>query len=274
MVWLLLAKAQSVEIPSLGVIVSDPRPPIIPTLLAELDRALAAPIAPWRRYPQWQTQRQLLQRVRDILSLWPTTAGAVLAPLEAEIQQLLTQRQVLQAEVADLTAQRSRLQSELMAPLIDQVEQLELFQQRTQQMLRDVDGTVQLTLRSVDQDLTAHQQGFTQRLGKLEDLSQQSETIVATLLSQLIQEVQQLRQLPPAAPIGLPANRPLFPTANAAAPDDATPDAAAPVTTIGQLSDLLSALGLREATPVNPIVPTDVTEFTLSLLDDRFELDR
>jgi hypothetical protein len=288
MVWPSLANARSLEIPSPGVIVSNPRPPIIPTLLAALDRALAAPIAPWRVYPQWQAQRQLLQRVRDILSLWPTTESAVestiLAPLQADIQQLVAQRQALQAEVTELTMQRSALQAQMMAPLIDQVEQLELFQQRTQQMLRDVDGTVQLTLRSVDQDLTAHQRGFTQRLGKLEDLSQQSETIVATLLSQLIQEVQQLRQLPPATgpmtngqseTIGLSIATPLFPptSPSATAPVAATPVAATPVA-IGQLTDLLGQLGLREAAPVNPIAPTDVTEFTLSLLDDRFELDR
>ncbi len=259
---------------------SDPRPSIIPTLLAELDLALAAPIAPWRLYPQWQAQRQLLQRTRDILSLWPTTDTAVLGPLQTEIQQLLTQRQELQAEVADLTAQRSALQAEMMVPLINQVEQLELFQQRTQQMLRDVDGTVQLTLRSVDQDLTAHQRGFTQRLGKLEDLSQQSETIVATLLSQLIAEVQQLRQLPPAtsamtdgrsqtigltaSPVVATSQLPARPPITSAAPD---------ADTIGELTDLLSGLGLRPANPVPPIDPPDDREFTLSLLDDRFELD-
>jgi hypothetical protein len=260
--------------------VSDPRPSIIPTLLAALDRALAAPIAPWRLYPQWQAQRQLLQRARDILSLWPTSGAAVLAPLQADIQQLIAQRQALQAEVAELTAQRSALQAEMMVPLIAQVEQLELFQQRTQQMLRDVDGTVQLTLRSVDQDLTAHQRGFTQRLGKLEDLSQQSETIVATLLSQLIAEVQQLRQLPSAPgpmtdgqsqTIGLTASPRV--TASQLPASSPTSRAAPDADTIGELTDLLSGLGLRPADPVPPIAPTDATEFTLSLLDDRFELD-
>jgi hypothetical protein len=261
--------------------VSDPRPSIIPTLLAALDRALAAPIAPWRLYPQWQAQRQLLQRARDVLSLWPTTDAAVVAPLQADIQQLLTQRQALQAEVTTLTAQRSALQAAMMVPLIDQVEQLELFQQRTQQMLRDVDGTVQLTLRSVDQDLTAHQQSFTQRLGKLEDLSQQSETIVATLLSQLIAEVQQLRQLPPATgAIDLPVAPPIASTLPAAVPAIA-PTPAIPGEPIAELADLLSGLGLRAIPPIPPlaqppgtgIAPTDGTEFTLSLLDDRFELD-
>lgn len=269
MVWPALANARSVEIPSPGVIVSDPRPPIIPTLLAELDRCLAQPGVPWRLYPQWQAQRQLLQRLRDVLSLWPTSAGQLLAPLQADIQQLLAQRQALQAEVANLTAQRSVLQAQMMTPLIAQVEQLELFQQRTNQVIRDVDGSLQLTFRSFDQDMAAYQRGFAQRLGKLDDLSQQSETIVATLLEQLIQEVQQLRQLPPASgtspdPLPIAAMNAL----------DAMPIMSPPTVsgaTIGQLDELLGLLGFAQDVPVS--VPPIGDEFTLWAMPDLFEPD-
>jgi hypothetical protein len=249
--------------------VSDPRPPIIPTLLAELDRCLAQPGAPWRLYPQWQAQRQLLQRLRDVLSLWPTSAGQLLAPLQADIQQLLAQRQALQAEVADLTAQRSVLQAQMMTPLIAQVEQLERFQQRTNQVIRDVDGSLQLTFRSFDQDMAAYQRGFAQRLGKLDDLSQQSETIVATLLEQLIQEVQQLRQLPPASgrspdPLPIAAVH----TVAVSSPPTRPPDGA----TIGQLDELLGLLGFAQDVPVSVPPPID-DEFTLWAMPDLFEPD-
>ncbi len=266
------------KFPPLGVIVSDPRPPIIPTLIAELDRCLAQPGLPWRLYPQWQVQRQLLQRLRDVLSLWPTSAGQLLAPLQADIQQLLAQRQTLQAEVADLTAQRSQLQSQMLLPLIDQVEQLERFQQRTNQVIRDVDGALQLTFRSFDQDMAAYQQGFAQRLGKLDDLSQQSETIVATLLQQLIQEVQQLRQLPPAALVRSPDR--LTPAAVNAPSPLATPPSTASGTTIGQLDELFGLLGLAPGSPLTAAASTDhelampiAAEFTLSDLTTLFDPD-
>jgi hypothetical protein len=285
MVWPYPSKSRAVKILSRGVIVPDPRPPIIPMLLAELDRCLAQPGTPWRLYPQWQAQRQLLQRLRDVLSLWPTSGSQSLAPLQSDIQQLLAQRQTLQAEVADLTVQRSLLQSQMMMPLIDQVEQLELFQQRTNQVIRDVDGALQLTFRSFDQDMAAYQQGFAQRLGKLDDLSQQSETIVATLLQQLIQEVQQLRQLPPAVVARSPdalsivaVNAP-----PAAAISRLPPPASG--TTIGQLDELLGLLGLVDPPPMPPPAITDqgwpplgwptpiAEEFTRSDLRDQFELD-
>jgi hypothetical protein len=251
--------------------VSDPRPPIIPTLLAELDRCLAQPGAPWRLYPQWQAQRQLLQRLRDVLSLWPTSAGQLLAPLQADIQQLLAQRQALQAEVVALTAQRSALQAEMMTPLIAQVEQLERFQQRANQVIRDVDGTLQLTLRSVDQDMAAYQRGLAQRLGKLDDLSQQSETIVATLLQQLIQEVQQLRQLPPTAGTA-PAPLPIAPlhTLAASSPPPPPLDGA----TIGRLDELLGWLGLVPDAAISVPPPAVADEFILWDMPDWFEPDR
>ncbi len=261
---------------------SDPRPPIIPSLIAELDRCLAQPGLPWRLYPQWQVQRQLLQRLRDVLSLWPTSAGQLLAPLQTDIQQLLAQRQTLQAEVADLTAQRSQLQSQMLLPLIDQVEQLERFQQRTNQVIRDVDGALQLTFRSFDQDMAAYQHGFAQRLGKLDDLSQHSETIVATLLQQLIQEVQQLRQLPPASLVRSPDRLP--PAAvNASTPLTTpltTPASTASGTTIGQLDELCGLLGLAPGSPLAAAGNTDhglavpiAAEFTLSDLTNLFDPD-
>jgi hypothetical protein len=266
--------------------VSDPRPPLIQALLTELDRTLAQPLAPWRRYAQWHSQRQLLQRLRDVLSLWPPTPNPIvpaaetttiadvrsqlLAPLQADIQQLLTQRQALQAEVADLTAQRSLQQAQIMAPLIDQVEQLELFQQRTNQMIQAVDGSMQLTLRGFDQDLETYRRALTQRLGQLDDLSQQSETIVATLLQQVIQEVQLLRQLPPAPPTAAPIApiaTPISPTATAVTEVGQSPPV---VTSISQLADLLGELGLIAAGVTPSTIAMTASELTLTDLDDRF----
>jgi hypothetical protein len=251
--------APLVDIPLGEVIVSDPRPAIIPALLAELDRALSQPASPWRRYAQWQSQRQLLQRLRDVLSLWPAAdpqsarpQSPLAGPLQADIQQLMVQRQVLQAEVTALTVARSRQQAQIMVPLIDQVEQLELFQQRTERLLRDVDGALQVTFRSVDQDLLAYRLGLLQRLDQMEGLSQQSETIVATLLQQLIQSV------PPTPPLSpSPVTTPLPPAAVAPTP-------------IAQLDALLGLLGLSHPTNLAAPVPPSTAEFVLTELSDLF----
>jgi hypothetical protein len=259
--------APLVDIPLGEVIVSDPRPAIIPALLAELDRALSQPASPWRRYAQWQSQRQLLQRLRDVLSLWPAAdpqsarpqsspqslpQSPLASPLQADIHQLMVQRQVLQAEVTALTVARSRQQAQIMVPLIDQVEQLELFQQRTERLLRDVDGALQVTFRSVDQDLLAYRLGLLQRLDQMEGLSQQSETIVATLLQQLIQSVPPVPPLPPS-----PVTTPLPPAAVAPTP-------------IAQLDALLGLLGLSHPTNLAAPVPPSTAEFVLTELSDLF----
>jgi hypothetical protein len=253
-----------VDIPLGEVIVSDPRPAIIPALLAELDRALSQPASPWRRYAQWQSQRQLLQRLRDVLSLWPAPQSPpqslpqslplpLAGPLQADIQQLMVQRQVLQAEVTALTVARSRQQAQIMVPLIDQVEQLELFQQRTERLLRDVDGALQVTFRSVDQDLLAYRLGLLQRLDQMEGLSQQSETIVATLLQQLIQSV------PPTPPLSpSPVTTPLAPVA------------VAPTAPIAQLDALLGLLGLSHPTNIAAPALPSTEEFVLTELSDLF----
>jgi hypothetical protein len=248
--------APLVDIPLGEVIVSDPRPAIIPALLAELDRALSQPASPWRRYAQWQSQRQLLQRLRDVLSLWPAAdpqsarpQSPLAGPLQADIQQLMVQRQVLQAEVTALTVARSRQQAQIMVPLIDQVEQLELFQQRTERLLRDVDGALQVTFRSVDQDLLAYRLGLLQRLDQMEGLSQQSETIVATLLQQLIQSV------PP----------PLSPATTSLPPAPLPPTAP-----IAQLDELLGLLGLSHPTNLAALPSTE--EFVLTELSDLFPI--
>jgi hypothetical protein len=170
-------------------------------------------------------------------------------PLQADIQQLMVQRQVLQAEVTALTVARSRQQAQIMVPLIDQVEQLELFQQRTERLLRDVDGALQVTFRSVDQDLLAYRLGLLQRLDQMEGLSQQSETIVATLLQQLIQSVP-----PPLSPATTPLPpAPLPPTAP-----------------IAQLDELLGLLGLSHPTNLAALPSTE--EFVLTELSDLFPI--
>ncbi|MBE9031736.1 hypothetical protein IQ266_18545 [filamentous cyanobacterium LEGE 11480] len=306
---------------------SDPRPQIVQDLLGELDRLLGQPFTPWRLYQQWQGQRQLMQRVRDVLSLWPTTsvppfeqsnalAGSpppeppitdiqsqLLAPLQADLQQLLQQRQALRVEVERLESQRSQQQAQIMQPLIAQVEQLELFQQRADQVLRGVDGALQFTFQAFDQDMEAYRRSLTQRFSQLEDLGQQSEVVVSTLLQPLIQELQQLHQkslhaatIAPPERISGPTTDLLPSTSGGMLPEDRpTPSqldrpasllspisessvhgtvelARAPAQPIKCLSEVLVLLELIAAAPESTSLPAD-NEFVLSDIADLFGPD-
>lgn len=264
-------------------IVSDPQLPLSPsaaliqTLCQDIDRLLATSVAPWRYPAQLQAQRQLLQRLRDVLVLWPGTASTepvtaaaqathvlVVEALQTDIQQLLQTRQALQQEVAQLSAQRAQQQAQMLLPLIEQVEQLERFQTRTNNMLQDVDRSLQLTLRTADSDIAAYEQSLAQRLTKLDDLSQQSETIVATLFQQLLQEIQQLRSSPssisavdaggtPALPAPLDvvaigaASTIAASTVSASTVSASAVNALAPAMPIAQLSEILPRLGITAA---------------------------
>jgi hypothetical protein len=114
-----------------------------------------------------------------------------------------------------------------MQPLIDQVEQLEQFQQRADRVLKGVDQSLQFTFQTLDQDMVAYRRSLTQRFGQLEDLSQQSETIVATLLQRLIEAS--------PSPVMLRADRPEL------APGETTTSLLSPILPLSAVGTLESA---------------------------------
>lgn len=212
---------------------SDRPPSSIQVLIADINRVLRQPLAVWRLYPQAVAQRQLLERTREVLSLWPTNApnpeltspeltlpanaskpvGAdaptdtptaavnslttsLLAPLQADIQTLTAQRQALQQEVTQLEATKQLQQQQMMAPLIQQVEDLETFHDRANQILQSLDNSLKLTFTGLEQDAASYQRSLAQRLSQLYEMGEQSETVIANLLQQLVTEIQELAQSP------------------------------------------------------------------------------
>lgn len=241
---------------------SDPRPQVVQALIQEIERVIEQVSPPWRLYQSWREQRQLLQRVRDVLSLWPPaspTNGAsrreqsvdriqanILAALQHDIQRLSQHRQQLQTEVDQLQSQLDVQRVQVMQPLIEQVEQLELFQQRADQTLQNLDRSLQLTFRTLDRDMGTYERALLQRLGHLDNLSQQGEAIVINLLQQVIREMQQL----PSADTATAAPRPLpldiSPTAVEFAPTSAAVVPQTPPTPIATLGEIPGLLGLSE----------------------------
>jgi hypothetical protein len=208
---------------------SDRPPSSIQVLIADINRILRQPLAVWRLYPQAVAQRQLLERTREVLALWPTNAASsastlpvnanepgttdttndtstaaingitasLLAPLQADIQTLTAQRQSLQQEVTQLEATKQLQQQQMMAPLIQQVEDLETFHDQANQILQSLDSTLKLTFTGLEQDAASYQRSLAQRLSQLYEMGEQSETVIAHLLQQLVTEIQELAQNPP-----------------------------------------------------------------------------
>jgi hypothetical protein len=189
------------------------------TLLAELDRLLTQSSLRQRLKGNPQ-QRQMLQRLRDLLALTPQDPTL---PLKAEI--------------AALKAERDALRAQLAAPNPDSLSTtiaLADFSDRTHQLLTNLDSSLQLVFTTLSRHLQTYELDLTTGLDRLHNLSTQTEPLLSNLLTQLLQAQT------------LPASSPQIPTA--LAPEDR-------ITTLG---DLLGHL-TTEAQPVTSPPPAGQT---------------
>jgi predicted nucleic acid-binding Zn-ribbon protein len=300
----------------------------IQQLLVEVQRSLQQPQPPpWAIYQQSAAQRQLLLRVKEVLALLADRSipaavapampvaetavaamaadlsqlrGALLLPLQAEVEQLGQQRTALQAEIAELEAKLGTTQTQLAAlessrqltpsavmaafdTAAGESQELALQQinDRTAQLAHRLDRTIQLTFNSLDQDVETYRIALKQQLEQLYDLGQRSESVVALLLQQVIDEAQQAARryaetaalASPPAPIALspePVTAQLA-ASSQDAPIQDTPVASPPATdVIRALTELLPAIGLTIGAPVSPVaVPADTaTKIPENLTDD------
>jgi hypothetical protein len=200
------------------------------TLLTELDRLLTQSSLR-QRLKGNPEQRQMLQRLRDLLALTPSD------PTTA-----------LQAEIAALKAQVATLQTQIAAPApapeaLSTTIALTDFSDRTHQLLTNLDSSLQLVFTTLNRHLQTYELDLTTGLDRLHNLSTQTEPLLSNLLTQLLQA----QTLPTAAP-------PQIPTA--LAPEDR-------ITTLG---DLLGHL--IEPQPVTSSPPAGQTN---SVQDFRLE---
>jgi hypothetical protein len=181
------------------------------TLLTELDRLLTQSSLR-QRLKGNPEQRQMLQRLRDLLALTPTDPTV---PLKAEIAALKAQVAALQTQIATPE------------PLSTTTIALTDFSDRTHHLLTNLDSSLQLVFTTVSRHLQTYELDLTQGLDRLHNLSTQTEPLLSNLLTQLLQT----QTLPAATPI--PA---------ALAPEDR-------ITTLGDLLGHLTEAGPVTAPP-------------------------
>jgi hypothetical protein len=156
------------------------------TLLAELDRLLTQSSLR-QRLKGNPEQRQMLQRLRDLLALTP------LDPTTA-----------LNAEIAALKAERDALKAQLAAPSqapdsLSTTVALTDFSDRTHQLLGNLDSSLTLVFTTLMRHLQTYELDLTTGLDRLHNLSTQAEPLLTQLLTQLLQ-TQTLPVSPPTMP--------------------------------------------------------------------------
>jgi hypothetical protein len=159
------------------------------TLLAELDRLLTQSSlrARLKGNPE---QRQMLQRLRDLLALTPIDPTIA---LKAEIAELKAERDALKAQLA-----ASRSTSDSLSTTIA----LSDFSDRTHHLLGNLDSSLQLVFTTLLRHLQTYELDLTQGLDRLHNLSTQAEPLLTELLTQILQ-AQTLPALPPPLPTAL-----------------------------------------------------------------------
>jgi hypothetical protein len=162
------------------------------TLLAELDRLLTQSSLRQRLKGNPQ-QRQMLQRLRDLLAFTPTAIDPTLA-LKAEIAALKAERDALQAQLA-------MVQNPAPDPLSTTIA-LTDFSDRTHQLLGNLDSSLQLVFTTLSRHLQTYELDLTQGLDRLHHLSTQTEPLLTQILTQILQ-AQALPAAPPQIPIAL-----------------------------------------------------------------------
>lgn len=152
-------------------------------LLTEVDRLLTQSSLRARLQGNPE-QRQMLQRLRDLLALTPVDPTIA---LKAEIA-------ALQAEVAALKTQLAHQPVPQPTEPLSTTLALSDFSDRTHQLLGNLDSSLQLVFTTLIRHLQTYEQDLTQGLDRLHNLSSQTEPLLTELLTQL----RQAPALPPA----------------------------------------------------------------------------
>jgi hypothetical protein len=218
------------------------------SLITELDRLLAQSRLK-SRLGGHREQRQMLQRLRDLLALTEPDNTKV---LNAEIAALTAQRDALKAEIVALNAQKTAQHTD--NPETHRA--IENLSTLTHRRLRELDSSVELVFHTLQQHLQTYAVDLEQGLDRMHLLSGQSEILVSSLVSRLLQQ---------ALPAPQPKISPQPPLPTAVNPDDR----------IGTLGELLSQLTQSSETqssetPATAGNPKGSQDFTLRGMGDIF----
>jgi ribosomal protein L29 len=164
------------------------------SLITELDRLLAQSRLK-SRLGGHREQRHMLQRLRDLLAQPDGTKV-----LNAEIAALTAQRDALRAEIVALNAQKATQQTD--NPETHRA--IENLSTLTHHRLRELDSSVELVFRTLQQHLQTYAVDLEQGLDRMHLLSGQSEILVSSLVSRLLQQASpdpqpKISPQPPAA---------------------------------------------------------------------------
>jgi hypothetical protein len=241
----------------------------IQQLLVDVKRTLQRQQPPpWAVYSQWLEQQQLLLRVKEVLGIYadisPISPRDVVAPVPVTPEPIAT----------DALAQAN---ADALAQVHD----------RTNQLINSLDRSLHLTFAALDRDVETYRLALTRKVEQLYELGERSESVVALLLQQVIDEAHQaaLRPSPPPALQVLtasPSPTPL-PLADQSLPIvDPVLDRTVnrPVDRVASLAELLPQLNLTRSELAASIAPKsvnieadpiDLSEFTLTGFDNLFE---
>jgi hypothetical protein len=222
------------------------------SLITELDRLLAQSRLK-SRLGGHREQRQMLQRLRDLLALTEPDNTKV---LNAEIAALTAQRDALKAEIVALNAQKAPQHTD--NPETHRA--IENLSTLTHHRLRELDSSVELVFYTLQQHLQTYAVDLEQGLDRMHLLSGQSEILVSSLVNRLLQQA--------------------LPSPQGEIPPPSLPAAVDPDDRIGTLGELLSQLTQFSApqssapqsseTPATAGNPKGSQDFTLRGMGDIF----
>ena len=115
----------------------------------------------------------------------------LIQPLQTDVENLRQQREHLMLEIRQLEARR-QYASELspMTPY-QSLEQLRVFQDRLDEVVRGLDSTLNVVFESLQRNVNAYEESLGQGIDKLHHLGQQGEIIFTALINHLAQKLGQ-----------------------------------------------------------------------------------
>jgi hypothetical protein len=243
----------------------------IQQLLVDVKRTLQRQQPPpWAVYSQWLEQQKLLLRVKEVLGIY-----ADLLPRDVVVPNPLMPDVAPQVRPIETDSSASSAQAN--ADAVAQVHD------RTNQLINSLDSSLHLTFAALDRDVETYRLALTRKVEQLYELGERSESVVALLLQQVIDEAHEaamrprlMPTLPPLTPVPLPA--PML--ASSSLVDQSPSPIVEPIDRFTSLAQLLPQLMLSKPELDPSIVPEsanidanpiDLSEFTLTGFENLFE---
>jgi hypothetical protein len=247
----------------------------IQQLLVDVKRTLQRQQPPpWAVYSQWVEQQKLLLRVKEVLGIYVDLLPrdvAVPEPAEPDVLPQVSQvSQVSQVRPIE-TDSAAQANADALAQVHD----------RTNQLINSLDSSLHLTFAALDRDVETYRLALTCKVEQLYELGERSESVVALLLQQVIDEAHEAALRPRLTPTSPALMSP--PLTPAPAPlllvDQSPPLVEGSIDRLTSLAELLPQLALAPPQLTTPppqesinieADQLDLSEFTLTGFDNLF----